>query len=269
MLSKIWLINVVLLFLVGFFGLKAYGVWVQGNAGDNPPQIGRKLVQKTPKPVATPYDRKIAPETKYDALIALNLFSPERKETILETPKPDAKAKKVSVAEKKVIEQYCAKLTLYGLVITDDSAEALVSYPVAKPALKGRKNTRRNVKRLTARQTKWVKAGDSLGDFKVVSIEPDRVLLKTGDQSYDLLLYDKEKLKKRGPAKPKTGPTVVGVSIKPKTGSQVTGETQKTKEVSQTGKSSAKPPALNTKGKSSIPFPTKKGASGAAVPTKR
>ena len=269
MLSKIWLINVVLLFLVGFFGLKAYGVWVQGNAGDKLPEIARKLVQKTPKPVAAPYERKIAPETKYDALITLNLFSPERTETILGAPKPDAKSIKRSAAEQKNNEQYFIKLTLYGLVITNDSAEALVSYPVAKPVLKGKANRRRNIKQLTGRQTKWVKAGDSLGDFKVVSIEPDRVLLKTGDQSYDLLLYDKEKLKKRGPAKPKTGPTVVGVSIKPKTGSQVTGETKKTKAVSQTGKSSAKPPALNAKGKSSIPLPTQKRALGAAVPTTR
>jgi hypothetical protein len=269
MLSKIWLINVVLLFLVGFFGLKAYGVWVQGNAGDNPPQIGRKLVQKSPKPVATPYDRKIAPETKYDALITLNLFSPERKETILETPKPDAKAKKLSASEQKNNNQYFTKLTLYGLVITNDSAEALVSYPVAKPVLTGRKSKSRNVKRLTARQTKWVKVGDTLGDFKVVSITPDRVLLKIGDQSFDLLLYDKGKLKKRAAAKPKTGPNVVGVSVKPEAVSQVTGVAQKPGVASQVRKSSAKSPALNANRTSNLPLPVKKGNSDAVVPKNR
>ena len=269
MFSRMWLINVILLLLFAFLGLKAYGVWFQGNTGDKTPEIAGNPIQKTPKPAAALSERKISPQTKYDALIALNLFHPERTETILEAPKPNEKSKKLSVAEQKNIKQYFIKLTLYGLVITNDSAEALVSYPVEKPVLNGRKNTRRNVKRLTARQTKWVKAGDSLGDFKVVSIEPDRVQLKAGELSYDLLLYDKEKLKKRGPAKPETGPNVVGVFVKPKNGSQVTGVTQKTKVVSQTGESSAKPPVLNAKGKPSIPLPTKKRALGAAVPTTR
>ena len=119
---------------------------------------------------------------------------------------------------------------------------------------------------MMVRQTKWVKVGDTLGKFKVVSIKPDGVQLKVGGESFDLLLYDKEKLKKRGPAKPKTGPNVVGVSLEPKAVSQVTGVAQKTKVVSQVGESPEKPPVLNAKGKSSIPLPNKKGALGAAAP---
>jgi len=221
MFSRIWLINVILLLLFAFFGVKAYGVWFQGNTGDKTPEIAGNPVQKTPKPVAALYERKIPPETKYDALITLNLFHHERTETILGAPKPDEKSKKLSAVEQKNMKQYFSNLTLYGLVITDDSAEALVSYPVARPVLKGRKaaipkNTRRNIKRLAVKQTQWVKAGDTLGDFKVESIKPDRVLLKAGEQSYDLLLNDKEKPKKRAPAKPKTSPNVVGVSVAPK-----------------------------------------------------
>jgi len=221
MLSRIWLINVILLLLFAFFGVKAYGVWFQGNTGDKIAEIAGNPVQKTPKPVAAPYERKISPETKYDALITLNLFHPERTETILGAPKPDEKSKKLSDVEQKKIKQSFSNLALYGLVITDDSAEALVSHLVATSVLKGRKtaipkNTRRNIKRLTVKQTQWVKAGDTLGDFKVVSIKPDRVVLKAGEQLYDLL-YDKEKLKKRAPAKPKMGPNVVGVALELKT----------------------------------------------------
>ncbi len=257
MLSRIWLINVILLLLFAFFGVKAYGVWFQGNTGDKIPEIAGSPVQKTLKPVAAPHERKISPETKYDALITLNLFHPERTETILGAPKPDEKSKKLSAVEQKNIKQYFSNLALYGLVITNDSAEALVSLPVAKPVLKGRKtsipkNTRRNVKRLTVKQTQWVKAGDTLGDFKVVSIKPDRVILKAGEQSYDLLLYDKDNLKKRAAPKPKTGPNVVGVSIKPTAGSKV-------------AKVPVKSPVVNAKGQSTIPLPTKKEAPGAPV----
>ena len=187
MFSRIWLINVILLLLFAFFGVKAYGVWFQRNTGDKTPEIAGNLVRKTPKPVAAPYERKIPPETKYDALITLNLFHPDRTETILGAPKPDQKSKKLSTAEQKNMKQYFSNLTLYGLVITNDSAEALVSHPVAKPVPKGRKkvipkNRRRNIKRLTVKQSQWVKAGDALGDFKVVSIKPDRVVLKAGEQ---------------------------------------------------------------------------------------
>ncbi len=256
MFSRIWPINVILLLLFAFLGLKAYGVWFQGNAGDKTLEMVVEPARKAPEPLAALYEKKIPPGEKYDALIALNLFSPERTETILEAPKPDGKSKKLSASEQKNIKQYLINLTLYGLVITNDSAEALVSYPVAKPVLNGRKRKSRNVKRLASRQTKWVKVGDTLDDFKVVSITPDRVLLKVGDQSFDLLLYDKGKLKKRAAAKPKTGPNVVGVSVKLKTGSKVAATPAKT-------------PAVKTKSQSAIPFPTQKKASGTAATKSR
>ena len=77
-------------------------------------------------------------------------------------------------------------------------------------------------------------------------------MLKAGDQSYDLLLYDKDNLKKRVAPKPKTGPNVVGVSVKPKTGSKV-------------AKVPVKSPVVKAKGQSTIPFPTKKGTPGTPV----
>ncbi len=250
MLTKIWLINVLMAFFVVFFGFKAYGVWVQGNNGLDIPKMTQKPAQRIPKPMEALHKRNLPPESKYEALMSLNLFSPERTEIIPKVAKPDKASIKLSESDQKKIKQYFKSLTLYGLVITNDSAEALVSHPVPKSVLRSRKtkipkNRRRNIQRATIKKTKWVKAGDTLGDFKVVSIKPDRVLLKAGDQSYDLLLYDKEQLKKRGPAKPKAGPNVVGVSLTPK-------------GVSQAGESPTKSPVLKAKGKSSIPLPIQK-----------
>jgi len=219
--SRIWLINAILALCVVFLGLKAYGVWIQGDRAVEIPEMEKKPTPKTTKPSKTLYNIKILPESKYDVLMSRNLFRPERTEEIEEVEGQDEeKEKKLSVAEQKNIEQYLSNLTLYGLVITHDSAEALVSYPVSKSALQSKKsaipkNRRRTIRRISTQENKWVKAGDTLGDFKVVDIKPDRVLLKAGNQSYDLLLYDKENLKKREPAKPKTGPNVVGVSSAP------------------------------------------------------
>lgn len=257
MLSRIWLINVVLALFVVFLGVKAYGVWVQGNKGLDIPGTAPKPVLEAPKPAETLRKRKIPSGSKYDVLMSLNLFAPERAEVLPEAAKPDEKSKKLSPGDLNSIKQYFSKMVLYGLVITHDSAEALVSHPVEKLVPKIRKaaipkNRSRNIKRLTVNQTQWVQAGDTLGDFKVMSIKPDRVVLKASDQSYDLLLYDKDNLKKRAAAKPKTGPHVVGLSVKPKAGSKV-------------GTGPAKTPVVKAKGQSAIPFPTKKAVPGTAV----
>ena len=274
MLTKIWLINAIMVLFAVFFGFKAYGVWVQGNKGFDIPEMTQKPDHRISKSSEALHKRNIPPETKYEALMSLNLFAPERTVIIPEAVKPDKASVKLSAADQKKVKQYLKNLTLYGLVITNDSAEALVSHPVAKSVLRGRKTTipknrRRNTQSATNKKTKWIKAGDTLGDFKVVSIKPDRVLLKAGDQSYDLLLYDKEQLKKRGPAKPKAGPNVVGVSVTPKAGSQMLDGTQRPKGVSQAGESSTKLPVLNAKGKTSIPLPTRKKTTDDAVSKKR
>ncbi len=219
MLSRIWLINAILVLSVVFFGLKAYGVWFQENKGFEIPEMVQKPVQRVTKPLGALDERKIPPESEYNAMVVLNLFSPERTEIIPDETKPDEKAKQLSTVEQKNIQQNLSKLTLYGLVITDDSAEALVSDLIIKPVFKrGTKlisrNTRLRKKSPTVKRTRWVKAGDTLGGFEVVAIKPDRVLLKAGGQPYALLLYDKEKMKSRGPAKPKRGPTVVGLPVK-------------------------------------------------------
>jgi hypothetical protein len=220
MLSRIWLTNAILVLLVVFFGLKAYGVWFQENKGLEIPERVQKPVQGVTKPLETFDERKIPPESEYNALMSLNLFSSERTEIITDETEPDKKIKQLSEVEKKNIQLSLKKITLYGLFITDDSAEALVSHQTTKPVLRRgtkliSKKTRLSKKNLTVKQTIWIKVGDTLGDFEVVAIKPDRVLLKAGSQFHDLLLYDKENIKSRRPAKPKTGPTVVGVSVKP------------------------------------------------------
>ena len=219
MVSKIWLINAVFALLVAFFGLKAYEVWVQENKGLGIPEMARKPTQGVAKSVGMLDKRKMPPESEYNALMAKNLFLPERTEIFPDETKTNEVKAVISPAQQKNLEQFLKRITLYGMVITDNFAEALVSDPTFKPVFK--RGTKLGVQktpkenRRKVKQTKWVKAGDVLGDFQVESIKPDRVLLKAGGQSYALLLYDKEKVRIRAPVKPKTGPTVVGTAVTP------------------------------------------------------
>ena len=208
MVSRIWFVNVILAVLVVFLGLKAYGVWSRENC--EIPEMVERPVARVVKPLRTLDERKVPPESEYDALMTLNLFSPERTEVLPDETAPDEKSKTLSSVDQKNIEQNFSKFTLYGMVITDNSAEALVSCPTTPPVFK--RGTRRK-RAPVVKQTKWVKAGDALDNFKVVAIKPDRVLLEAGGQSYDLLLYGNEQVKNRGSAKPKPGPTVVGAAV--------------------------------------------------------
>ena len=221
MFSRIWIANVVLALLVAFFGLKAYGVWFQENEGFEISGKALKPVHRVAETVGMLDKVQITPESEYDSLMTLNLFSPDRTEILIDEVKPSEGVETKSPAEQVNREQFLKSAILYGMVITEGSAEALVSNPAPKPVIKQRRRLgiqkKPETKRLKVKQTKWVKAGDAFGDFEVVAIKPDRILLKAGGQSYDLLLHDKEKVRIRGPARPKTVPTVVGADVRPST----------------------------------------------------
>ncbi len=208
MISKIWLINFILALFVAFFGFKAYGVWSQEQPNITARQKSGKASSIVQRPDALLDKRQTPPEKDYAVLINQNLFSPERKEVLPEEKKPARAEEKLHAVEKKNLEEMLDKMVLYGLVITEDSAKALISDVSFEPVVRmGRKL---KLKKLTVGEVKWVKTGDTVGDFEVSKIEKDRVHLKVKGNDYELLLYDKDKLKPHAPVKPKGAPTVVG-----------------------------------------------------------
>ena len=213
MFSRLWLINALMALFATFFGLKAYGVWSEGeslaletgNAGSRQAQTGKRPVQgKT--------TRKVPPESTYEVVMGKNLFSPKRIETKPETGKQDAKDQGGESPTQKQLEVVLKGISLFGVVITDDYAAALVTDIGNMPA--SGKGGRFPKRVLTADKMKWVKVGDTLGDFKVAGITNDRVLLKAGSDKYDLFLYDKDKPKIRASATPKSKPVVVSAAGK-------------------------------------------------------
>jgi hypothetical protein len=210
MISKIWLINFILALFVAFFGFRAYGVWSREQPNIHTSPKSGKTSTTVQRPGSLSDKRPTPPEKDYAVLMNQNLFSPERREILPEEKKPAQAVEKLQAAEEKNLENMLDKMVLYGLVITEDSAKALVSDVSFKPVV--RMGRQLKLKKLSVGKTKWVKPGDTVGEFKVTKVEKDRIRLEVKGNGYDLLLYDKEKLKPHAPVTSTEVPKVVGAA---------------------------------------------------------
>lgn len=174
--SKIWLINISLAVCVVFFGIMSFDVWSKGDetireipAGKDPgkPLPGKRIVERT-----------MPPDSNYGIVADKNLFSPNRSEVIPEKAKPGAEPGPLKISEKMIF--------LYGVVLMGDQKKALISNPEAGSQA-GKKPAK----------DKWVKVGDTLGNFSVAEIAKDRITLANGANKHEILLYDKNKPKRQ------------------------------------------------------------------------
>jgi len=213
MFSRLWLINALMLLCATFFGLKAFAVWSEGESPVlETGNAENRQVQTVKIPVQGITKREVPPESTYEVVMEKNLFSPKRIEPKPETGKQDAKNVGGESPTQKQLEVVLKGISLFGVVITDDYAAALVTDIGNMPSSsKGRRLPKRM---LGTNKMKWVKVGDTLGDFEVAGITDDRVLLKAESIKYDLLLYDKDKPKIRASVKPKSKPAVVSTAGK-------------------------------------------------------
>jgi hypothetical protein len=193
--SKVWIINLALAGLLLFSGSRVVDLWreqprLPGGSGSSkardyqPPRAkGRQELQK---------------ERAYGLIVSQSLFSPERKEYVPEEPeKEDAaeKEKGVRISGKRVV--------LYGVVVAGGSKRALINNPQGK---------------LGEDRHQWIEEGRTYENLKVLSIEPDKILLDDGREEHEILLSRKKGNESgRGSEKP-AGPTVVsgGSDEKPK-----------------------------------------------------
>jgi hypothetical protein len=204
MSSKIWLINFILAAFVIFFAVKTYDVWFDNKVKElksphETKNIGSDVEKKFSK-------RKLPPESNYEIIVEKNLFREERTEYLPEPePDPDLEPGTQSGKEPEIksLESFGAKIDLYGVVLWKDYKKALVT------------NTERNI---GGSGEKWVQKGDTILEVKklneniqlvVEEIFEDRILIKDGKDCYEILLYDKDKSKKRGNVDRSQGPEVI------------------------------------------------------------
>jgi hypothetical protein len=169
-------VDVLLVVGAGALGLHLHRIWTEPPPVTATPAAATAPAVEPAAAVAAP--RPPAPPAAYTVIAERNLFSPTRTEVGPEPPRPTPATVAAAPPPIRPIE----RPRLYGVVIdADGGARAYLWDP----------------------QTKRVfgyKVGDSLAESRVEQIASDRVTLRRGADSYDVLLRD--------PAKPRPTPTV-------------------------------------------------------------
>jgi hypothetical protein len=113
-----------------------------------------------------------------------NIFSPDRKEfpipLLSEVKKPPVRP----------------NLQLFGVVIGEGFHSAVINNPTRR-ADRGE------------RETMTVKEGEKVGEYTVAKVLPDRITLESTGDSFDVLLYDPTKQKRRPVVTPAPSPPAV------------------------------------------------------------
>ena len=173
MSTKFIFLNILLIGLVGLLFMKNYEEVTRPKPAE---KEGAPSKQKTAPTysVASISQKGEAPaRAVYDVISQKNIFHPERKEFPIILP-PDP-AKKAATRP---------NLTLFGVAMGESFQSALINNPTRR-ADKGE------------RETMSVKVGDRVGEYTVKEIQSDRITLESSGDSFDILLYDPSRQKKR------------------------------------------------------------------------
>ncbi|MFA5323787.1 MAG: hypothetical protein WC373_14040 [Smithella sp.] len=187
--SKIWLTNIVLAAFVVFFGTMSFDVWSKGDEAF--PEIKTDKSREMSPPAKMIIEREMPPESTYGIVADKNLFSSNRSESL---PAKD-KSGPLTISEKMIF--------LYGVVVMGDRKQALISNPEPETGKSRAKD-------------KWIKVGDTLGNFTVSDIQKDRIILTEGGSTHEILLFDSNKPTRQTTiAQPSADPTVIATGPAP------------------------------------------------------
>lgn len=172
MISRIWLINIVLAGCAVFIGISAYEAWRRGPEPMNVTATG--VVEGAPVAVRNPLGTEPMPsEAAYRNVVEKNLFSPDREEFVPEVA-PEPETPQPAVREARISGQ---KIVLYGVIIKDMFKKALINNPVQKA---------------DDRPYLWVSEGEALENLRVASISGESVVFDDGGERYEVMLHDKK-----------------------------------------------------------------------------
>jgi hypothetical protein len=170
MLSKIWIINTILLLLIGICWINIFS---SRHVDVNPVSeigTGGKAAEIPEKPKMS--EKKLTASEDYDVIVEKNLFSQDRAANIAEQKAQPA------VEDLRISGE---KIMLFGVVMMGGYKSALINNPN---------------KDKDARDYKWVKEGDHISNLNVVRIQKDQIMLSDGATKYKVSLFDPDKEKK-------------------------------------------------------------------------
>ncbi|NWF55270.1 MAG: hypothetical protein HXY45_10815 [Syntrophaceae bacterium] len=180
------LLSLPLLFIVLILGYENYLTWSSPGTSV-PKKEGDKRVEGKTEPLqGIPAPKEPPSRETFAVIVEKNIFSPERKEFV-------AQAAPVPGPEKPAARP---PITLYGVVIAGDYQTASIVNP-GRPLQKGE------------REIKTIKVGETIGEYKITKIMPDRIVLEGGEDSFEVLLLDPRAPKKRVEIKTANPPAAI------------------------------------------------------------
>jgi hypothetical protein len=175
--------SLLLFVAVVLLGLKNYDVWTQPMELLQEEGRGKKGETKVEGALVTGRQKETTSIASTIAISEKNIFNPDRREfsiTTSEQSKPMSRP----------------QIILYGITIGKDYQAASLVHP-GRPLQKGE------------REMITLKIGEKVGEYKLVKILPDRIAMESGDDSFDVLLYDASAPKKRAVVRTEVRPPEV------------------------------------------------------------
>jgi hypothetical protein len=198
---KYGILSILLFIIIFLLALKNYGIWNHTTDILSERGSAKKSDTKTESPSTIGSSKNPISIESYIFIAEKNIFSPERKEfPILATPSTMADPLKKPMARPQFI--------LYGVMISDHYQSATIGNPGRPPLQKGE------------REMMTLKIGEQVGEYKLVKILSDRIVLAAPEDTIEVLLYDPKTPKKRGDIKTASKPAAITSAIaSPTTGS--------------------------------------------------
>jgi len=175
MTSRYGIFSLIFFLAVLGLGVKNYEIWSHPAGAVIKREVPRKPETRSePLPVVSTPAAAI-PRDAYKTIAEKNIFHPDRQEfPVSATGQMRSSAR--------------PQIALYGIVMGRDYQSATIVNP-GRPLMKGE------------REAKTIKLGDRVGDYQVVKIQEDRIMLDSGEDSFEVLLYDPGAPKKRAEVK--------------------------------------------------------------------
>jgi hypothetical protein len=129
----------------------------------------------------------------YLLLAEKNIFHPERKDFPIISP---------SLGDPSKRQMTRPQIILYGVMLDGDYQSASVSNP-GRPMQRGE------------REIMTLKVGDRIGEYQLIQILPDRIMLEGPEDKFEVLLYDSKIQKKRTYVKTEIKPATTTTSSPP------------------------------------------------------
>lgn len=151
-----------------------------------------KAGPKVENPPAARESKEFSSIESYIFISEKNIFHPDRKEFPIVAP-PSAAAAAATEVKKPIVRP---QVVLQGVTIAGEYGAASVSSPgrAMKPG---------------ERELQTLKKGESIGDYKLAKILPDRIVLQSSEDSFEVLLYDPRVTRKRSDIKTENKPAAV------------------------------------------------------------